>query len=53
VLARLTEEGMGLVRGRDIDGDGLVGWQAGEGGLRQAHQHLTLMKRGEGLVPLQ
>jgi hypothetical protein len=53
LLARLTEEGLGLVRGRDIDSDGLVGWQTGEGGLRQAHQHLTLLKRGEGLLPRQ
>jgi len=51
LLVRLTEEGLGLVRGRDIDGDGLVGWQTGEGGLRQANQHLTLLKRGEGLLP--
>jgi hypothetical protein len=39
-----------LVQGRDGDGDGRVGWQAGEGGLRQATQHMTLMKLGEGLI---
>ena len=26
-----------------------VGWQAGEGGLAQANQHMMLMMKGEGL----
>jgi hypothetical protein len=39
-----------LLAGRDTDRDGRIGWQAGEGGLRQATQHMTLMKRGEGLL---
>jgi hypothetical protein len=50
LLGRLSELGAGLVAGRDLDGDGLVGWQNGEGGLRQAGQHMTLLKRGEGLL---
>ena len=49
LLARLGEAGAGLVAGRDLDRDGLVGWQGNEGGLRQAAQHMTLLKRGEGL----
>jgi hypothetical protein len=51
LLTRLTELSEGLVRGRDLDGDGRVGWQSGEGGLRQAMQHMALMKRGERLTP--
>lgn len=50
LLQQLTAQCDALLVGRDADGDGRVGWQAGEGGLRQAAQHMTLMKRGEGLV---
>jgi len=50
LLGRLSELSAGLVAGQDLDGDGLVGWQGGEGGLRQAAQHMTLLKRGEGLL---
>jgi len=46
-LATLTER---LLDGYDADGDGRVGWQAPEGGLAQATQHMTLMKRGEGMT---
>jgi hypothetical protein len=38
-----------LIGGEDANGDGSVGWDAGEGGLQQAQFHLSLMKRGEGL----
>ncbi len=38
-----------LLSGIDANGDGRVGWQAGEGGLEQAETHLNLMKRGEGI----
>ncbi|MEX0837078.1 MAG: hypothetical protein WD101_02010 [Gemmatimonadota bacterium] len=44
-LADLTEQ---MVSGVDANGDGRIGWQEGEGGLAQAEQHITLMKRGEG-----
>jgi hypothetical protein len=50
LLARLNELGSALVPGRDLDRDHLVGWQGEEGGLRQAAQHMTLLKRGEGLL---
>ena len=36
-----------IVNGTDADGDGRVGWQAGEGGVAQAKQHMDLMARGE------
>ena len=39
-----------LVSGRDADADGRIGWQETEGGLRQVQQHVTLLKRGEGLT---
>ena len=36
-----------IVNGTDADGDGRVSWQAGEGGVAQAKQHMDLMERGE------
>ena len=50
LLEQLTAQCDALLSGRDADGDGRIGWQAGEGGLRQATQHMTLMRRGEGLL---
>jgi hypothetical protein len=41
-----------IASGHDADGDGQIGWQEGEGGLRQAEQHATLLKRAEGLGEL-
>jgi uncharacterized protein YdeI (BOF family) len=35
--------------GLDANGDGQIGWQAGEGGLQQALNHMGLMMKGEGL----
>ena len=35
--------------GTDANGDGQTGWQAGEGGLRQANTHMRLMMKGEGM----
>lgn len=45
-LQTLTEQ---LVAGADANGDGQIGWQAGEGGLGVAEQHMNFMRRGEGL----
>jgi hypothetical protein len=39
-----------IANGHDVNGDGTIGWQDGEGGLRQAEQHATLLKRAEGLA---
>ncbi len=36
-----------IVDGTDANGDGRVSWQAGEGGVAQAKQHMDLMERGE------
>jgi hypothetical protein len=49
----LVDELVGLAGqisvGIDANGDGQVGWQTGEGGLRQAQTHMRLMMKGEGL----
>jgi len=39
-----------IVTGVDANGDGRITWEAAEGGLDQAAQHMTLMKRAEGLL---
>lgn len=49
LTARLQELTAAIVEGSDANGDGRVGWQAGEGGLEQAEQHLALLRRGEGI----
>ena len=38
-----------ISNGLDANKDGTIGWQAGEGGLAQANQHMMLMMKGEGL----
>lgn len=45
-LIALTEQ---LAAGVDANKDGRVSWDAPEGGLAQAEQHMGLMKKGEGL----
>jgi hypothetical protein len=45
-LTYLTEQ---IATGLDANSDGQVGWQTGEGGLRQAQTHMRLMMKGEGL----
>jgi hypothetical protein len=39
-----------IANGHDVNSDGTIGWQDGEGGLRQAEQHATLLKRAEGIA---
>jgi hypothetical protein len=36
-----------LTAGVDANADGRIGWDAQEGGLQQAQQHLLLMVNGE------
>lgn len=38
-----------LIGGIDADGDGTIGWQAGEGGLAVAETHMGFMMSGEGM----
>ncbi|MDH3205644.1 MAG: hypothetical protein OEO79_03490 [Gemmatimonadota bacterium] len=49
LVAQLDALCSAIFRGQDMDGDGRVGWQDGEGGLAQATQHTNLMKRGEDI----
>jgi hypothetical protein len=46
-MAALAEK---IANGNDVNSDGTIGWQDGEGGLRQAEQHTTLLKRAEGIA---
>ncbi|HUF47885.1 MAG TPA: hypothetical protein VMM93_08715 [Vicinamibacterales bacterium] len=43
LVARLQTLVGQLIPGVDADGDGRIGWQAGEGGLQHAQQHMELM----------
>lgn len=45
-LVSLTNE---LVAGKDVNADGRVGTEAGEGGLQQCDQHIKLLLAGENL----
>ncbi|MGQ0767047.1 MAG: hypothetical protein ACT4OZ_15470 [Gemmatimonadota bacterium] len=36
-----------LTAGADVNGDGRITWDGGEGGLQQAQEHVTLLLRGE------
>jgi len=38
-----------LVTGRDMTGDGQIGWGGGEGGLAHVEQHVGLLLAGEGI----
>jgi hypothetical protein len=38
-----------IVNGVDANKDGQIGWQTGEGGLRQAQTQMRLMMKGEGM----
>lgn len=37
-----------LLNGSDLDGDGLITWMNGEGGIAQARRQIDLLKQGEG-----
>ncbi len=39
-----------VLNGCDANSDGTIDWGPGEGGLEQAHQHMTLMMQGEGMI---
>jgi hypothetical protein len=46
---RLQRIAKALLDGEDANGDGSVTWHAGEGGLREAEKHMTIMRKVEGL----
>ncbi len=47
-LIPLTQQ---LVAGYDANSDGRITWEAGEGGLQQAQEHVNLLLAGEHLPP--
>jgi hypothetical protein len=49
MVAEIETLTLAIRNGTDADGDGQVTWQAGEGGLAQAEQHMEFMREGEGL----
>ena len=49
LVDELTAQINQIALGTDANGDGQTGWQAGEGGLRQANTHMRLMMKGEGM----
>jgi hypothetical protein len=49
LVDELTAQINRIAIGEDANADGQIGWQAGEGGLRQANTHMRLMMKGEGL----
>jgi len=50
LASRLDQLCRAILYGRDANGDRLVGWSRGESGLKQAAEHMNLLKRGEGLA---
>jgi hypothetical protein len=49
IVAEIETLTLAIRNGTDADGDGEVSWEAGEGGLAQAEQHMEFMRQGEGL----
>ncbi len=47
LVQQLQELTQHIVDGTDANGDGRVSWQAGEGGVAQARQHMGFMESGE------
>jgi len=37
-----------ILTGHDVNGDGVISWDKGEGGLAQVRKHVVYMKQGEG-----
>lgn len=44
---RLVQLTVAMRDGMDADGDGQIGWKAGEGGLAQARAHMELLREAE------
>ncbi len=49
MVAEIKSLADALIAGVDADGDGMVSWEKGEGGLAAARQHMMLMMKGEGM----
>jgi len=50
LASRLDQLCRAIRYGRDANGDRRVLWNRGESGLKQAIEHMNLLKRGEGLT---
>jgi hypothetical protein len=48
-VKRIHETTQQMLNGFDLDGDGKISWQHGEGGIAQAKQQIGFMKKGEGM----
>ncbi|MES2523805.1 MAG: hypothetical protein V4617_13955 [Gemmatimonadota bacterium] len=46
LIGQLSSLCDGLVAGKDVNSDGRVNWDGGEGGLQQAQEHVNLMLKG-------
>lgn len=49
LVERLEGLCQAILWGRDGNGDGVVGWREGDGGVAQATYHMNLLRRAEGL----
>ncbi len=49
LVAKLNRLAKALADGMDANGDGKVTWVKGEGGLKVAQKHLSIMMKGEGM----
>lgn len=49
MVQRLESLCRAILWGRDGNGDGVVGWREGDGGVAQATYHMNLLRRAEGL----
>ncbi len=49
LVSILDALGKQLFAGTDVNGDGRIGWHEAEGGLQHAEQHMSLLKKGEGM----
>jgi hypothetical protein len=47
-VARLSDLAQQLTSGLDVNKDGQIGWQTGEGGLTQAQAQMQLILKGGG-----
>lgn len=50
LVAEMQTLTQAILEGTDADGDGTASWQANEGGLAQAAQHMQFMREGEGMA---
>ena len=47
LVAQMTSLCDGLIKGVDLNSDGRITWDGGEGGLQQVQEHMNLLLAGE------